>query len=284
VIVAQALWIGGPPGSGKTTVARWLSRRHGLRLYSADTRTWEHRDRALRAGVPAAWRWERLTPCERWEQPLSELLAMSLHSERGVMVINDLETLPSVPLVIAEGSTLPAWAVPQRLIEPSRVLWLLPSAEFQDRELAARATPAGARALYALLREIAERDAREHGLPTVRVDGSIGVEGIVEQVERRFAAALDDVPNSDTVAYRRSLLREINQAIVAQVIAYHARPWATGDPALVTRRFVCECGDVECRVEFCATVGQAAEGPCSLDRTRCWMRIAGAQNCRLHTS
>jgi adenylylsulfate kinase-like enzyme len=39
----HVLWIGGAPGSGKTTIATRLARRHGLRLYSADTKTWEHR-------------------------------------------------------------------------------------------------------------------------------------------------------------------------------------------------------------------------------------------------
>lgn len=66
--MADALWIGGPPGAGKTTVATRLMRRHGLRLYSSDTQTWAHRDRALAAGNAAAARWESLTPAERSQQ------------------------------------------------------------------------------------------------------------------------------------------------------------------------------------------------------------------------
>jgi cytidylate kinase len=62
VSVRHTLWIGGAPASGKTTVATRIARRHGLRLYSADTRTWEHRDRALAAGNAAARRWEAMTP------------------------------------------------------------------------------------------------------------------------------------------------------------------------------------------------------------------------------
>ncbi|GAA2529401.1 AAA family ATPase [Streptomyces koyangensis] len=76
----RVVWIGGPPGAGKTTLARALAHRGGLRLYRSDTLTWEHRDRALAAGHPAATRWEALTPADRWSAPPAALLAMSLHA------------------------------------------------------------------------------------------------------------------------------------------------------------------------------------------------------------
>jgi adenylate kinase family enzyme len=33
------LWLGGAPGTGKTTAAMRISRRHGIRWYSADAHT-----------------------------------------------------------------------------------------------------------------------------------------------------------------------------------------------------------------------------------------------------
>src|SRR4029453_9994697 len=172
----HVLWTGGPPGTGKTAVATRIARRHGLRWYGADTRTWQHRDRALRAGNPAARRWETMTPQERWVQSTpTQMLEMSLHAERGPMVLDDLRALPESPLVVAEGSTLPAQAVSGGLADRSRAVWLLPTPDFQRALLAARGTPPGPTALYLLLRDRIAREANEHGAPPLLLAGPRGV-------------------------------------------------------------------------------------------------------------
>ncbi|GAA2246471.1 hypothetical protein GCM10010232_37080 [Streptomyces amakusaensis] len=101
-------------------MARLLARRHGLRRYSADAHTWEHRDRAVAAGHPAAVRFEALSPAERWSRPPGELLAMSLHHERGPMIADDVRALPTVPLTVVEGTPVTPPAA------GAHALWLLP--------------------------------------------------------------------------------------------------------------------------------------------------------------
>jgi hypothetical protein len=239
--MAPVLWIGGAPAAGKSTVARALSRRYGLRLYGADTRTWVHRDRALAAGSKAAGRFEELSPEERWRRPTAELLAMSLHGERGSMVLADLAALPEAPLVVAEGTTLPAYAA-----DPARSVWLLPTPDLQAAQLAARGLADGPARLYTALRKLITAEAAEHGLPTLTLDGSTGPEHTVRTVEALLAEPLRDGPHATDRAGRQQLLRERNRAAIDQVRGYHARPWAAGDPAEVVVDLACECGDPSC--------------------------------------
>jgi len=256
--VRHVLWIGGAPAAGKTTVATRIARRHGLRLYGADTRTWEHRDRAIRQGVAAAIRWEGMTPEERWVTSTpAEMLELSLHRERGSMVVDDVLALPRSPLVVAEGSTLPAGAVQDR----SRAVWLIPTPEFQQARLEERGLSRGARELFLLLADAIEREAREHDAPICAVDGERGIDATVAAVERHFAAALAEGPVAETLAERRALLREANEAVVAQVRGYYARPWADGVPDEVVRTFLCECGDRRCDLSIEVWAGIAADTP-----------------------
>jgi hypothetical protein len=227
-------------------------RRHGLRLYSADTATWAHRDRALASGNEAARRWESLTPHARTTQPPDDLLAMSLHRERGAMVADDVRALPSAPMVVAEGSVITPASVPDR----ARAVWILPSSALLERQLAARG--GGSNPLYRLLSQEIEDDARSANAPTVAIDG---IAETVAAVEMLFADALARGQHAETRAERKSLLREANLARVGQVQAFCARPWASGEADDVERSFICECGERECEADVRLTVADVRAEP-----------------------
>ncbi len=214
------IWIGGPPGAGKTTLASRLARRHGLRLYSTDTRTWAHRARALSSGSAAARRWEELRPRNDFSACNDEeLLAMSLHYERGPMALADVRALPSHPPVIAEGSIVPHTARPG--------VWLMPAARPRDR-------------LAGLLYDAIARDAPAE-LQVARTDDLSG----------RF----DFSGGVTTCAERSALIHEANVALADQIRGFYAHPWAHGDPEMFVRAFACECGDPACTAELELPVG-----------------------------
>ncbi|RAJ60661.1 hypothetical protein K378_04480 [Streptomyces sp. Amel2xB2] len=237
------LWLGGAPGAGKTTVARLLARRHGLRWYSADAHTWEHRDRALAEGHPGAVRWESLSRTERWTGTHEELLAMSLHRERGAMIADDVRALPAGPLTIAEGTPVTPAAV-----AVDRALWLLPTPAVQRERLLRRGMSPedGAFRLYRRLFTEIEDEIASYGVRTLALDGTQSPEETAAAVERIFADALAEGPKAASAPERRALLRHGNRAVVVQHQQFFARPWAPPDPGTQQWPFACECGETSC--------------------------------------
>jgi hypothetical protein len=109
VDLSHVLWIGGGPGSGKSAIARELSRRFDLQLYSVDEHAEAHEPRM---------------PSVAAGETIDGFLTASRHRFR--LVLEDLAALPPSPAAIVEGLLLFPTSVAAVLREPEHALFLLP--------------------------------------------------------------------------------------------------------------------------------------------------------------
>lgn len=241
----DALFIGGGTGAGKTTVARALAGRHGLRLLHVDSFWYEHADRAGDVAPPPDVQWLEWTPSTQAAD--FERIARLMIG----YVLEDVRTLPRQPAVVVEGPQV----LPDALARDARAVFLIPTPEFQRAVLAQRPMPSSdpQRALAARLakdRLYADRlaaAARARGFRVVEIDGSRPPDAIVADVEHEFRDVLLANEPHDLVAVRRWE----NEATARNLRAWIASGDLAGSESLPFP-FACECGTVGCgeRVEL----------------------------------
>lgn len=270
---SHALWIGGPPCSGKTSVALLLSGRHDLRAYNSDLHTWEHHDKALERGFAEAGFWQSATTDEAWLSGLDSIVEHTLqaNTERCQLMLEDIERLPLSPLTIAEGTPLFPWLVADRIASRDHAVWLVPTDDFQRARLAERPqasfqrTSNPTQALENRIRrelavgDLIERDARARSFHVIRVDGSKSICEVASHVEDVFSNAIKAGPQATTFEARHELRRQHNLQIYSQVSTYFARVPGAGDPDESPVPFGCECGTSGCLGDLRATLNEARE-------------------------
>lgn len=235
----KTLFIGGGTGGGKTTVARALAARHGLRLLPIDAFWYEHAERAGETSPPPDVQWLEWTPATQaadFERVSRLMLGY---------VLEDLQSLPLQPGLLVEGPQV----VPDLLPEGARAAFLMPTPEFQRQTLSPRPMPSSdpARALANRLvkdRLYADRVAglaRERGFLVVELDGSRTPEEICAQLEREFEDFFHGSEPVDVTGARRW---------ENEKIARNVRSWiASGDHRTSDEQLVplaCECGRLGC--------------------------------------
>ena len=241
----DALFIGGATGAGKTTLARALAVRHGLRVLQVDSFWYEHAERAGEVSPPPDVQWLEWTPSTQaadFERVSRLMLGY---------VLDDLNALPEQPAVVVEGPQI----LPDVLPSEASAVFLIPTPEFQRRVLSPRPMPSSdpEQALRArlvkdrLYGEKVAAVARERGFLVLEVDGSRSSDAILARVETEFADLLFESEPRDLAAVRRW---------ENENTASNVRAWiSSGDiptSAQLAFPFACECGRLGCatRVEL----------------------------------
>lgn len=196
-------WIGGGSGSGKSTVARRVAERCGLRLYSTDEAMAAHAKRVRPEDAPLLSAFLAMDLDERWVDRSPEDMLATFHWFRGegfALIVEDLLALAPEPVVV-EGFRLLPELVEPLLADRDHAVWLLPTPEVRREVFEGRGGPSWAflgrtgdpdRALLNLLERdgmFTERlaaDVARLGLRGVEVDGTLGEDALVDRVAWAF--------------------------------------------------------------------------------------------------
>ena len=237
----HVVWLGGGTGSGKSTVARLLAARHGLRCFRVDDFWYAH---DARLDEP------RLTPDEQWLglTPEEQAAAFEETSRRRFqLVLADLVALPTRPGIVVEGPQI----LPDLLPSGAAAVFLVPTAELQRSLLAQRPLPPRANPHLALENRIekdrlfAERVASQaaaRGFELVRVDGRRPPDELTDAVERALGSGLD---SNGGQADLHSARRWENDVFARNVRSWLASTDTLAEPP-ARYSFVCECGRRGC--------------------------------------
>ncbi|HEX8906186.1 MAG TPA: hypothetical protein VF771_15160, partial [Longimicrobiaceae bacterium] len=197
-------WIGGGSGAGKSTTARRLAARHGLRVYATDDAMADHARRSTPDDAPLLHRFMAMEMDERWVSRPPETMLDTFHWFRGEgfgLIVEDLLRLPREPGVIAEGFRLLPRLVEPLLSVPTRAVWLLPTPGFRQAVMESRGgsnagflarTSDPERALRNLLgrdrmfTDLLREETARLALPAIEVDETTSEDDLARRVAEQF--------------------------------------------------------------------------------------------------
>ncbi|WP_328391224.1 AAA family ATPase [Nocardia sp. NBC_00416] len=192
-------WIGGGSGAGKSTIARRIAARTGMRVYSTDDAMAEHARRGSTRDVPYLREFTAMSMDERWVDRTPEEMLETFHWFRGEGFASIVEDLLDISdRTVVEGFRLLPHLVGPLLADPARAIWLLPTPRLRRDVFAGRGwvipsrTSDPDRARHNLLRrdemftDRLRAETERLGLPVLEVDENLTEDDSAGYVTRAF--------------------------------------------------------------------------------------------------
>ena len=206
-LFSHAYVLGGSPCSGKSTVAARLAAQYGLQSYKVDDYQEAHMARCRPQAQPVMCRYGALSWDDIWMQPVAQQVddEFAFYRERFAFILQDLAQMDPARPALLEGVALLPALMRQCGVDPTRVLYMVPTASFQLHHYGQRPwihdilaqcdDPAQAFANWMARdqqfgREVL-RQARACGFPTMVVDGGRSLDVTTAGVASMFGLAAD---------------------------------------------------------------------------------------------
>lgn len=198
----HVLWIGGATDTGKSTIARNLSARHGMRVYHYDQTDVEHHIK-LAETIPEIQKFNDASLDERWVYPEpQDLFERSLRSFslRFSLMVEDILALPNDIPIIAEGFGLLPELIYPMLSSLYQAIWFVPGEKFKWDSMARRGKPSFANMTTdpekakmnlfrrdVLLADYYRRQVPAYGYTLLEIDGTRSIEEVADLTDEHFA-------------------------------------------------------------------------------------------------
>jgi 2-phosphoglycerate kinase len=196
-------WIGGGSGAGKSTIARRVAARHGLRMYSTDEAMADHDGRFRPEDAPLLSKFKTMDMDERWLLRSPQTMLESFHWFHGELfdlIVEDLVRFSPEPGVIAEGFRLLPRLLKPLLAQPNHAVWLLPTPEFRRAAFVSRGslwqiagkTSDPEKALDNLLQrdrmftDLLRAETKRLKLPSIEIDTTMTEDDLTDRVAEIF--------------------------------------------------------------------------------------------------
>lgn len=133
-------FIGGSPGSGKSTIAKMLAKNFNLSYYKLDDYLFKYSKKAAREGRTHSLLAKSLNAEQTWmrEPRVQADEEIGIYTEIFQYALNDIEKMGSRKTIIAEGAGFLPQLMVEQNITPSRYICIVPTEDFQRSVFAKR--------------------------------------------------------------------------------------------------------------------------------------------------